>query len=146
VEHGDPVGRQLGYPTANLAVTRTLESHDDGVWIALVETDSIGPWVASVSIGRRRTFYSKTGPKLLEAHLIDFEGDLYDQPMRVHLISKIRMQERYDNVEDLIAQISRDVQVTREWAEITHPHLLPSRPSHGEDRLDNYTGSLLPLP
>ena len=109
VEHGDAVGRKLGFPTANVAVTKMLDSLDDGVWIALVETAATGISVASVSIGKRRTFYPEDAPKLVEAHLLDFDGDLYDQPMSVRLISRIRFQEQYENVDDLVAQIRRDV-------------------------------------
>lgn len=143
VEHGDAVGRQLGFPTANIAVTEMFNSLDDGVWIGLVETAATEISVASVSIGRRRTFYSEDdAPKLLEAHLLDFDGDLYDQPMRVRLISRIRFQEQYENIDDLITQIRQDVQITRQWAELTFPHLLSSNTNAASETQSDFTSLL----
>jgi FAD synthase len=115
VEHGDALGRELGFPTANLPITEA--SLGDGVWVALVRC-GWDQWVpAAVSIGRRRTFFSEDGPRLLEAHLLDFQEDLYGALMQVQLIFKIRSQERFPTAEALIAQMHRDVQTTRRWAE-----------------------------
>lgn len=115
VEHGDALGRELGFPTANLAITE--EAAEDGVWAGLVRCDWDHWLPAAVSIGRRRTFFSEDGPRLLEAHILDFHGNLYDARMQVRLIAKIRAQERFPTAEALIKQMHHDVQVTRQWAE-----------------------------
>jgi FAD synthase len=119
VEHGDALGRQLGFPTANVPIAD--DSVEDGVWVALVRWGQ-GQWVpAAVSIGRRRTFFSQDGPRLLEAHLLDFQGDLYGALLQVQLSTKIRSQERFPTAEALIDQMHRDVQITREWVEDRMP-------------------------
>ena len=83
VEHGDARGRTIGFPTANLAICDP--GVEDGVWAAQIRVDSDQWAVAAVSVGRRRTFYTGQGPRLLEAHLLDFNGDLYGRTMRVEL-------------------------------------------------------------
>jgi FAD synthase len=70
VEHGDKRGRTLGFPTANIQLFD--DQIEDGVWAAVIRTDSGKCGVAANSIGRRRTFYPQAGNKLLEAHLLDF--------------------------------------------------------------------------
>jgi riboflavin kinase/FMN adenylyltransferase len=52
---------------------------------------------------------------LLEAHLLDFEGDLYEQNARVRFLHRLRGQERFDSVEALVEQMERDVAAAREW-------------------------------
>ena len=52
---------------------------------------------------------------LLEAHLLDFEGDLYGQDARVRFLHRLRPQERFDSVEALVEQMNHDVEATREW-------------------------------
>lgn len=122
VEHGDARGRTLGFPTANIALT----DHEiaDGVWAAQVQ---IGPrtWaVAAVSVGRRRTFYAGEGPRLLEAHLLDFDGDLYGQTLRIELITQLREQQSFSDVHTLTEQLHRDIEATRAWAATHYPWLL----------------------
>jgi FAD synthase len=115
VEHGDALGRELGFPTANIPVTD--EALEDGVWIGLVRCGWDNWRPAAVSIGRRRTFYSEDGPRLLEAHILDFQGDLYGTLMQVQLSAKIRSQEHFPTAQALIDQMHQDVHATRQWAE-----------------------------
>jgi FAD synthase len=113
VKHGDARGRELGFPTANISAPD--EGLEEGVWTALVRC-GWDHWVpAAVSIGHRSTFYSR-GQRLLEAHLLDFQGDLYGTLMQVQLVSKIRPQRRYPTAGLLIDQLHHDVRTTREWA------------------------------
>lgn len=113
VEHGDARGRELGFPTANISVSD--EGVEDGVWVAMVRCEW-DEWVpAAVSIGHRSTFYSH-GQRLLEAHLLDFQGDLYGTLIQVQLVSRIRPQRRYSTAGLLIDQLHHDVRTTREWA------------------------------
>lgn len=131
VEHGDALGRKLGFPTANIPIGD--DCLEDGVWVALVRCDW-ERWVpAAVSIGRRRTFFSEDGPRLLEAHLLDFQGNLYGAMLQVQLVARIRGQERFSTARDLIDQMDRDVQISREWAEA---HLLTAQvPQHRDSRV-----------
>jgi FAD synthase len=73
--------------------------------------------VAALSIGRRPTFYAEQGLLLTEAYVLDFDGDLYDQAAAVRFHRHIRGQERFESVDELIAQMSRDVEATRAWGQ-----------------------------
>jgi riboflavin kinase/FMN adenylyltransferase len=113
VEHGDARGRELGFPTANVAVPERACLPADGVYAGtLVGPDGVER-LAACSIGRRPTFYAENGLLLLEVFVLDFEGDLYGAPVRVRFHRRLRGQERYDRVEDLIAQMHRDVEAVR---------------------------------
>lgn len=114
VEHGDARGRELGFRTANIA-PRTVRPDLEGVWTAMVTLPSGRDWPSTVSIGRRSTFYREGGAVLLEAHLLDFVGDLYGQSLSVQLLNFQRPQYHYDNVEDLVTQLYKDVAQTRLW-------------------------------
>lgn len=112
VEHGDERGRTIGFPTANLgAVTEVLPPY--GVYAVHAEalsTSLTRPGV--MNLGVRPTV---DGTKLrIEVHLFDFEGDLYDQPMRVHLAQRIREERRFSGLDELRAQIARDAAAARE--------------------------------
>lgn len=114
VEHGDARGRQLGFPTANIPFSDP--GVGDGVWAAVVETGDAQWAVAAVSIGRRSTFYAQQGQRLLEAHLLDFDQDLYGRALNVHLGDKLRHQQSFASMETLVAQLHADVEATRTWA------------------------------
>lgn len=113
VGHGDARGRDLGFPTANVAVPAEIALPADGVYAAWYRTPDGEGHPACVSIGRRPTFYREGGPQLLEAYLLDFAGDLYGQPAKVDLVSRQRGQERYESVDALVAQMHADVAETR---------------------------------
>ena len=83
VEHGDQRGRVLGFPTANVVIDSDVAT--DGVWAGIAEVDGAS-YVAVVSVGRRATFYGCGGIRLLEAHLLDFAGDLYDRRIMVYAV------------------------------------------------------------
>ena len=68
---------------------------------------------AAISLGRRPTFYAEAGMRLLEAYVLDFDGDLYGQLASVAFLHRLRGQERFANVDDLVAQMHRDVAETR---------------------------------
>lgn len=133
VEHGDARGRTIGFPTANLAIS-DLEV-EDGVWAAQVRIGSQEWAVAAVSVGRRRTFYTGEGPRLLEAHLLDFAGDLYGRTMRVELTAKLRDQQSFSSVHALMEQLHRDVEATRAWAATHCPWLLNAQGSTSRARV-----------
>jgi FAD synthase len=113
VEHGDERGRELGFPTANLAIEDG--GARDGVWAGQVTLEDGQAYGAAVSIGRRTTFYGRAGVRLLEAHLLAFSGDLYGQQISVDLRHLLRPQRRFGDVGELIEQIGRDVEDARAW-------------------------------
>lgn len=104
VRHGDKRGRDLGYPTANLALPpETGLAH--GIYAVRAQVD--GRWIDGVaSHGRRPTF--DNGAPLFEVHLFDFSGDLYGRRMRVMLAAYLRPEAQFDSIEALIAQMDRD--------------------------------------
>lgn len=105
VVRGEGIGRRLLYPTANLAVqNRVLPS--EGVYVTLCLVD--GQWYRSVTnIGRRPTVSDQADLRI-EAHLVDFDGDLYDQTLRLRFLHRLRGERKFAGIDELKAQISRD--------------------------------------
>ena len=109
-------GRKLGIPTANLAYEGEILPKP-GVYAARACRLGREPrwYAAAVSIGTNPTFAKLGEPELLvEAHLLDFSGDLYDARLRLAFIARLREQRRYAQVHDLVAEIGRDIARTRE--------------------------------
>jgi riboflavin kinase/FMN adenylyltransferase len=113
VMRGDARGRELGFPTANVAVPDGVCMPADGIYAALYTTPDGITRPAAVSLGRRPTFYVDAKASLLEAYVLDFDGDLYDQPLRVEFRKRLRGEKRFESVEALIEQMDRDVDQTR---------------------------------
>jgi riboflavin kinase/FMN adenylyltransferase len=109
---GDRRGRELGYPTANVAVPAAVCLPVDGVYAGWYRHPDGSRHPAAISLGRRPTFYDEDA-RLLEAHLLDFEGDLYGQVATVDFVAHLRGQVRFDDVGALIEQMGRDVAATR---------------------------------
>lgn len=116
VVEGDHRGRELGFPTANVSVGSSSALPDDGVYAGYVVRGDGTRHVAAISIGRRPTFYDDSAPPLVEAHLLDFDGDLYGEQLVVEVTALLRGQVRFASVEELIAQIDRDVDAARRAA------------------------------
>jgi riboflavin kinase/FMN adenylyltransferase len=114
VEHGDARGRELGYPTANVSVPENICLPADGVYAGTFSAADGVVRAAAISVGRRPTFYAEAGLSLCEAYVLDFDGDLYDQRARVAFTHHLRGQVRFDSVDDLVAQMHRDVARVRE--------------------------------
>ncbi len=110
---GDGRGRGLGFPTANVAVPATVAVPADGVYAGWYQRPDGLRRPAALSLGRRPTFYEHADLSLLEAYLLDFDDDLYDEPARVEFVDRLRAQLRFDDVDDLVAQMDRDVADTR---------------------------------
>jgi riboflavin kinase/FMN adenylyltransferase len=110
VVHGDERGRELGFPTANLIPDEELVCPGHGVYACLADGRP-----AAVSIGVRPTFTTGRG-ELIEAYLLDFEGDLYGSELRLEFLQRLRGERRFDTAEDLVEQMRRDVRQTREIA------------------------------
>lgn len=118
VVHGDRRGRELGFPTANIAFGDPVCLPPDGVYAAhaawggetlLAPAELVD---AVVSLGTQPTFGGKV--RMLEVHVLDRDEDLYGARMRVELVRRIRGQRRFTSVESLISAMQRDVERTRE--------------------------------
>ena len=114
VQTGDRRGRELGFPTANVAVPERLALPADGIYAAWYERPDGSTHPAAVSLGRRPTFYADQAASLLEAHLLDFTGDLYGEEARVRFVARLRGEERYETVEALVEQMAQDCRAARE--------------------------------
>lgn len=108
VVEGDKRGRELGFRTANLVPDDALVVPGHGVYAAFANGVP-----AAVNVGVRPMFETGRG-LLIEAHLIDFDEDLYGQNLRVAFVKRLRGERRFPSVEDLISQMKRDVTDARE--------------------------------
>lgn len=119
VVHGDRRGRLLGYPTANLAFgSYTPALPALGIYFGHVAAPArdVGPGhPALISVGVRPTF-EDDGRVLVEAFLLDWDGDLYDTELEVELLARLRDERRFDSAEALIAQMRRDEAEARRLA------------------------------
>lgn len=113
VMRGDARGRELGFPTANVAVPDSVCLPADGIYAALYTTPDGITRPAAVSLGRRPTFYVDAKASLLEAYILDFDGDLYDQPAAVSFVERLRAEQQFERVDDLVKQMHADVAATR---------------------------------
>jgi riboflavin kinase/FMN adenylyltransferase len=115
VGHGDERGRDLGFPTANLVPDNALVYPGNGVYACRAAFEDGGEWKwwpAAVSVGVRPTFVTGRGV-LVEAYLLDFDGDLYDRELRIAFLARLRGERRFDTVDGLVEQMHRDVQAAR---------------------------------
>jgi riboflavin kinase / FMN adenylyltransferase len=108
VVEGDRRGRDLGFPTANIVPSDEYVYPGHGVYAAFANGHP-----AAVNVGVRPTFETGRG-MLVESYLIDFDGDLYGRPLRVAFIARLRGERRFASVEELVAQMHRDVEEARE--------------------------------
>ena len=108
VETGDRRGRELGFPTANVAVPARTCLPADGIYAGTYLGPDGEERPAAISLGRRPTFYEQAEKSLLEAHLLDFTGDLYGQDARVRFVERLRGEERFDSADALVAQMTDD--------------------------------------
>lgn len=104
VEHGRRLGRELGFPTANLPVPDAVGA-EDGVYRSRAEVDGVR-YDAMSNLGRNPSVGGTQ--RRLETHLFGFEGSLYGRRLRVELLEKIRDERKFSSVEALREQIARD--------------------------------------
>jgi len=107
-------GAELGFPTANLDVPAEICLPAPGIYAGWYERPDGSRLQAAVSVGRRPTFYGADGQLLVEAHLLDFSGDLYGERARLSFVHRLRDELAFDSVDALVVQMGRDVQATRE--------------------------------
>lgn len=122
VVRGDGRGRQIGFPTANVTLVGGSRVPPEGVYAGWLRRAAGDVHAAAVSIGRRSTFYGEEGELVLEAYVLEFEGDLYGEVVEVGLEVAVRGQARFDSVDELVARMHLDVEaVAAEMRRRLHP-------------------------
>ena len=113
VAHGERLGRQLGFPTANIVLRRRPPLA--GVFVVEAELEETHARLrGAASVGRRPTVHDNASP-LLEVHLLDFDAPIYGRHLRVAFLEKLREQQKYDGLDALREAIAQDVERTREY-------------------------------
>ena len=113
VVRGDGRGRELNFPTANVTPPDRTCLPADGIYAGIFVAEDGVERIGAISLGRRPTFYTDADHSLLEVHVLDFDGDLYDQAVKVRFVERLRGEDRFDSVDALVAQIARDVDACR---------------------------------
>jgi riboflavin kinase/FMN adenylyltransferase len=111
VVHGDRRGRELGFPTANLATAQYTALPADGVYAGLFEIKG-RTLPSAISVGTNPTFSGRV--RTVEAYVLDVDEDFYGFEVALDFVHRLRGQERFADVEALVAQMQRDVAHTRE--------------------------------
>lgn len=112
VVHGAKRGRAIGIPTANIHPEADLLVRPGIYAVTLATHDGAPPLPAVASLGTNPTFVDQGG-LVLEVHVLDWQGDLYDRRVRVTFVERLRDEEKYDSVEALLAQIAKDIAAAR---------------------------------
>lgn len=113
VAHGEKLGRELGFPTANIVLRRRAPLA--GIFVVECRIEDEADWRPGVaSVGRRPTV-NPTAVPLLEVHLLDYAGDLYRRHLRVRFLRKLRDEQKYEDVPALRAAIARDAAEARTY-------------------------------
>ena len=113
VSHGAQRGRTIGFPTANLSYARDKVIPAGGIyacWATVREKKQ----KAAVNIGTNPTFTPENETMQVEAYLLDFDQEIYDEMVTLDFVSRLRDELKYDSVQALIEQIEQDVMQTRE--------------------------------
>ncbi len=109
---GSDRGKRLGFPTANLRIDEDRAYPGPGVYVCLAEVAG-RRWSAVTNIGVRPTFEENQEIATIETHLLDFQGDLYNQEIRLAFIERLRDEKRFSNSAALISQINQDIDQAR---------------------------------
>ncbi len=114
VERGDQRGSGIGFPTANLPVPNVMAWPADAVYAGWCHRADGARHPCAINIGRRPTFYEHAEQSLLEAHLIDFDGDLYGEQVAVSFVGFLRSERKFNGIDQLIEQLKADVDDARD--------------------------------
>jgi len=125
VEGGDRRGRTIGFPTANVAVPGGYAIPADGVYAGVHRRPDGSEHPCAVNIGRRPTFYAEAPMSLVESHLIDASVDLYGESAAIRFMARLRPERRFDSIDDLRAQLDRDVEAARRILGVAPPTVAP---------------------
>lgn len=113
VEHGKELGRKIGFPTANVAVSDDRLIPAPGVYAADAEISGAGKYRAVVNIGVAPTVGDGL-PMTIEVHILDFSGDIYGKKLAISFIERLRSERRFESLELLTSQIEIDAERARE--------------------------------
>jgi riboflavin kinase/FMN adenylyltransferase len=113
VSPGDKRGRELGFPTANVAVPGDILLPADGIYAGWFVRADGSTLPTAINLGRRPTFYEQAHASLLEAHVLDFDGDLYGEHVAVRFAARLHGEIKYPSVEALVEGIQRDCDEAR---------------------------------
>lgn len=113
VEHGDGLGKQLGFPTANIQLKHNRPPLS-GIFVVRVQGDGLPPMQGVASLGVRPTV-RQDGKPVLEVHVFDFAQQIYNKHLRLDFLHKLRDEEKYPDVETLTRQIALDVENAKQW-------------------------------
>ena len=116
---GDRRGRTLGFPTANIAIGLDRALPAFGVYVTRAHLRE-STYESCTSIGVRPTFDVEPRPTV-EAYIIDFDQDVYGQEMRLDLLHRLRGELKFEDVDELVAQMHRDIKDTRDWFRANAP-------------------------
>lgn len=114
VVQGDQRGRTIGFPTANVEVPSITCLPADGVYAGWYIRPTGERQPCAINLGRRPTFYEHADHSLLEAHLIDFHGDLYGERAKVEFTHFLRSERKFDGIDALVNQLKHDVDHARD--------------------------------
>lgn len=116
VVKGEQRGHSIGFPTANLSVNPEITVPGIGVYAAIARIDQ-HYYKAVVNVGRKPTFHADY-PTVVEAHLIDFQQEIYGRELQLTFLKKIRDERKFNGIEELVKQITIDRDMADSLAEI----------------------------
>ena len=119
VMHGDKLGRELGYPTANVQIQHNRPPLS-GIFAVTASNINGRDLPGVASLGVRPTIKTTTAAPVLEVHLFDFDTQLYGRRIRVNFLHKLRDEAKFPDLPSLIAQIGRDVDEAKQFLMQTH--------------------------
>ena len=108
VVEGDRRGRQIGFPTANVAIAPEILYPADGIYAGWLTRPNGEALAAAIYVGNRPTFYADAAATVLEVHCLDWSGDLYDELVAVTFVARLRGDARFDSIDELTAQLAVD--------------------------------------
>jgi riboflavin kinase/FMN adenylyltransferase len=123
VLHGQKRGRTIGFPTANLELSGLL-APSDGVYAVSVRVLDGAPSERMLGVANLGVRPTVSGGRSMEVHVLDFAGDLYDRTLRIGFVARLRGEQKFAGLDELKAQIARDVQAGRTALARCEPELL----------------------
>jgi riboflavin kinase/FMN adenylyltransferase len=110
---GEKRGRDLGFPTANMAVGLDRALPEFGIYVTRAHVRE-ATYESCTSVGVRPTFEDDDNPTV-ETHILDFDEDIYSQDLRIDLLHRIRGEEKFDSLDGLVKRMHEDIEETRRY-------------------------------
>ena len=112
------MGRTIGFPTANIELKYRYQYPGNGVYLVKLKLNAYDKVMAGVcNVGIKPTIAREKHTKTVEVHLLDFEQDIYGEEVTVYFLNYLRDEQKFDNLDDLKAQIYQDVEDSRRMLE-----------------------------